>query len=170
MERARTCCFTGGRPEHIGFDQTDLCRFGALKRDLDGAIRRAAAQGYTDFFCGMSRGFDLWAGEVLLELSDELGLRLHAAIPFPGQTDHWPASDLYLYARILQKCATVTTCSEDFHRGVYHERNRYMVDRSSLVITWNMGRKGGGTDYTCRYARKNNVPIINLADPQISQF
>ena len=170
MERAHTCCFTGGRPEHIGFDQTDIYQFGALKRDLEGAIRRAAGQGYTDFFCGMSRGFDLWAGEVLLDLADELGLHLHAAIPFPGQTDGWPESDIATYVRILKKCIKPHICSSTYHRGVYYERNRYMVDRSSLVITWNLGRKGGGTDYTCRYAQKKNVPIINLADPQLQLY
>lgn len=170
MERVHTCCFTGGRPEHIGFDKTDIYQFGALKRDLEGAIRRAAAQGYTDFLCGMSRGFDLWSGETLLALSEELGLRLHAVIPFPEQTEHWAISDVALYDAILQKCTEKHMCSDAYRRGVYYERNRWMVDRSSLVITWNLGRPGGGTDYTCRYARKNNVPIINLADPQFSLF
>lgn len=167
MDRLHTCCFTGGRPEHVGFDQADPCTMGALRRDLAQAIRRAAANGYTDFLCGMSRGFDLWAGEAVLALADELDLRLHAAIPFRRQTNGWPVADLTLYENVLRGCADVFVLAEEYRHGVYHERNCFMVDNSSLVIAWHVGRQGGGTDFTCRYARKCSVPVVNLANPQL---
>lgn len=170
MDRAITCCFTGSRPEHIGFDANDPLALEALRRDLDRAIRKAAANGYTDFICGMSRGFDLWAGEIVTALSEQLGIRLHAAIPFRGQTNGWSKQDLVIYENVLRACSSTYILSENYTRDAYHARNRFMVDNSSLVIAWNTGRGRGGTDYTCQYARKKQVTIINLANPQLSLY
>lgn len=170
MERSSTCCFTGGRPQHIGFDRDDRIAQEALRRDLKLTIRKAAALGYTDFICGMSRGFDLWAGEAVSDLSAELKIRLHAAIPFRGQTNGWPKEDLTLYENILRACSSTFILSEHHSNDAYHARNRFMVDNSSLVIAWDIGRRRGGTDYTCQYARKNNIMIVNLADAQLSLY
>lgn len=170
MERSSTCCFTGGRPQHIGFDQNDWIAQEALRRDLTRAIRRAAALGYTDFICGMSRGFDLWAAETVCELSSELNIRLHAAIPFRGQTNGWPKEDLTLYENMLRSCASTYILSEHHSKDAYHARNRFMVDNSSLIIAWDIGRGRGGTNYTCQYARKSNIPVINLADAQLTLY
>lgn len=170
MERSSTCCFTGGRPEHIGFDTNDACAFEAMRRDLSAAVQKAAAKGYTDFICGMSRGFDLWAGEVVAALAKALDLRLHAAIPFRGQTNGWSEHDLSIYENVLRACSTTYILSENYSRDAYHARNRFMVDNSSLVIAWNIGRGRGGTDYTCQYAKKSGIRVINLANPQISLY
>ena len=42
-----------------------------------------------------------------------------------------------------------------------HQRNRYMVDRSSLLIAAYDGT-AGGTRYTVEYARSRGLQIINL--------
>ena len=170
MERSTTCCFTGGRPQHIGFDIDDPIAMKALRRDLFHAIRKASALGYTDFLCGMSRGFDLWAGEAVAALSAELDLRLHAAIPFRGQTNGWGKDDLTAYENILRACSSTFILSDHHSKDSYLARNRFMVDNSSLVIAWDIGREHGGTNYTCKYARKNNVNIMNLADPLLSLY
>ena len=170
MERSSTCCFTGGRPQHIGFDINDPIAIETIRRDLRYAIKNAAANGYTDFICGMSRGFDLWAGEAVSMLADDLKIRLHAAIPFREQTNGWPKEDLTLYENILRACSSRFILAEEYSKGAYLARNRFMVDNSSLVIAWNIGRTSGGTSYTCRYAHKNNVPVINRADPQLSLY
>ena len=170
MDRTFTCCFTGGRPEHIGFDTNDTISLEALKRDLECAIRNAVSNGYTDFICGMSRGFDLWAGEIVASLSTSLDIRLHAAIPFRGQTNGWTKNDLITYENVLRACSSTYILSESYTRDTYHIRNRFMVDNSSLVIAWNIGRGRGGTDYTCQYAQKQQVTIINLANAQLSLY
>ncbi len=170
MERAHTCCFTGSRPEHLGFDVHDDLLLQTIRRDLRAVIRRAAENGFTDFLCGMSRGFDLLAAEAVLALQDELELHLHAAIPFPEQTEGWPDEEIERYAKVLSRCTSSFTLSSTYTPGAYHARNRFMVDNSALVIAWDTGRKTGGTHHTCSYARKRNVQIHNLADPQLSFF
>ena len=170
MKRSCTCCFTGSRPEHIGFDINDTCAFEAMRRDLIYTIQKTAASGYTDFICGMSRGFDLWAGEIVAALADDLGLRLHAAIPFRGQTNSWEKRDLAIYENVLRACSSTYILSENYTRDSYHARNRFMVDNSSLVIAWDPGRGHGGTNYTCQYAKRNRIPVINLANPQKSLY
>jgi len=44
-------------------------------------------------------------------------------------------------------------------------RNRSMVDRSDLVVFW-VEKKAGGAYRTMSYARKKEIPFINLAEKQ----
>ena len=55
---------------------------------------------------------------------------------------------------MLDACAEVHVISETYHDSVYRDRNRFMVDRSQLVIAVYDGRAGGGTARTLAYARK----------------
>ena len=43
-----------------------------------------------------------------------------------------------------------------------HERNRYLVDNSGLCLCY-LVKRGGGTYYTVQYAKKQGLPVINLA-------
>jgi len=52
--------------------------------------------------------------------------------------------------------------SRTHFKSAFQARNRSMVDRSDLVI-FCVERREGGAYQTLQYARKNNVPIVNLA-------
>ncbi len=79
---AHTCCFSGSRPEKLGFDwQHEPYFFDVLRTDLRAAIRHAVDLEYRRFITGMSRGFDLWAAEEVINLQREFPhLQLIAAI------------------------------------------------------------------------------------------
>ena len=75
-ERAVSCCFTGHRPEKLGFSEWQI------KAALEKEIRAAASVGYTVFISGMARGVDLWAAELVLGLREKgEALRLICALP-----------------------------------------------------------------------------------------
>lgn len=150
-----TCSFTGPRPEKL-IDNID-----DIKANLEISIRQAAGQGYKNFITGMSRGFDLIAAETVIELMEELDIKLVCAIPYLDQDSLWTVADKQTYHNIVTKSTYSICMSQKFVRGIYHTRNRFMIDNSELIITY-YNNTQGGTKYTLDYAKTQNKPIINL--------
>lgn len=160
MERERTCCFTGHRQLPWG-DREEDPRCVRLRQDIRSALERAYAQGYRRFICGMARGCDLLFCEEVQALRDrEEGVAVEAAVPCEGQTEHWPAAERERYERLLGLCDFETVVQRTYDRDCMLRRDRYMVDRSSLVIAAYDGvSQRGGTFYTAAYALKQGVRI-----------
>lgn len=160
---AHTCCFSGSRPEKLGFDwQREPYFFDVLRTDLRAAIRHAVDLEYRRFITGMSRGFDLWAAEEVINLQREFPhLQLIAAIPFVGMETRWEPYWRDLYTQICEHCEYESRMSDRFMPGCYHARDEYMVRHSSRVICWNNGTLGG-TAYTCQYAERRGITLDNI--------
>jgi len=158
-----TCAFTGPRqlpfPQRLGNpDFDDLCLL--LQKEITLLIE----QGVTDFYCGMAPGCDQLCAEILLGLKREFpGIRLHAAVPFPGQAIRWAPAQRARYSGLLHRCDTVTCLYESYREDCYLARNRWMVDRASQLlaicdparIPWR-----SGTGATVRYAQAQGNPIV----------
>ena len=83
MERETTCCFTGHR-ELSGVDREEI------KRRLSGEILAMYKRGVRRFIAGGAIGFDTYAEEKVLELSEGLkGIELWVAIPFAEYDRSW---------------------------------------------------------------------------------
>ena len=157
------CCFTGYRPEKFGFklqDSDPLYR--KLLERLTAAVNDRIESGCTNFYTGMARGFDIIAAEYI-ELIKRFNskIKLIAVVPFKGQETSWEHEWQDRYNRLLAECNEVVTLYDSYQRGVYHARNRYMVDRSSSVIAYFDG-KSGGTGNTVSYAEDKGLDIINI--------
>lgn len=165
-DRAHTCCFSGSRPEKLGFDwQREPYFFDVLRRDLRAAIVHAIDLEYTRFITGMSRGFDLWAAEeVLAQQRSHPNLQLIAAIAFDGMEQHWEPYWRDLYTHIFNCCEYKASMGPSFTPSRYHDRDRYMVNHSSRIICWNNGTSGG-TAYTCQYAERRGLAMDNIHRP-----
>ena len=50
--------------------------------------------------------------------------------------------------------------AEQYYKGCYARRNRYMVDQSQRIIAVYDGRPAGGTAATVRYAKEKDVWIV----------
>lgn len=166
---SHTCCFSGSRPEKLGFDwQREPYFFDVLRTDLRAAIRHAVDLEYRRFITGMSRGFDLWAAEEVINLQWEFPhLQLIAAIPFVGMETRWEPYWRDLYTQICEHCEYESRMSDRFVPGCYHARDEYMVRHSSRVICWNNGTLGG-TAYTCQYAERRGITLDNIHRPYYS--
>lgn len=166
---AHTCCFSGSRPEKLGFDwQREPYFFDVLRTDLRAAIRHAVDLEYRRFITGMSRGFDLWAAEEVINLQREFPhLQLIAAIPFAGMETRWEPYWRDLYAQICEHCEYRSCMFNRFTPQCYHARDEYMVQHSSRVICWNNGTLGG-TAYTCQYAERHGITLDNIHRPYYS--
>lgn len=164
IDPAKTCCFTGHRPDHLPED------FRELYSRIDTAVRQAVDDGYNTFLTGMAIGFDRMAGYTVLQLKHRgFPVRLICAVPYKGfaegSRDEWRELSLTL----LEQADAVEYICPKSHPGCYQLRNRWMVDHSSRVIAYYADVKGGTRD-TVRYAEKKNIPVTNLFGVPMKSF
>lgn len=168
MDRAHTCCFTGHRPSKLpwGYDERDP-RCLALKRSMCREIELLHRRGYTHFITGMALGCDLYFAQAVLETKEIYPtITLEAAIPFPGQADRWSPEHQARYRALLEQCSIESVVQNHYDRGCMLRRDRYMVDRSSVVLSV-YDDTPGGTRYTLDYAAKNlrSILLLDLNHP-----
>jgi uncharacterized phage-like protein YoqJ len=129
---------------------------------LETTIRDLYAQGKRIFWSGMACGFDLAAAACVVALREELpGLELGCAIPCPNQAAHYSAPDRARYEQLLAVADRVELICERKETHCYLIRDRWMVDRSTVLVAWYRGVRGG-TRYTWSYASRRLLQRINL--------
>ncbi len=159
MQRETTCCFTGHRPDKLPWGGNELDeRCCKLKQRLAWAVAEAYETGMRHFISGMARGTDLYFAETVLTLRREHpDVTLEAARPCETQADSWPETEQQRYREILDQCDYETLVQHQYDRGCMQRRNRYMVDRSALVLSIYNGDPKGGTFQTLAYAMRRGV-------------
>ena len=111
----------------------------------------------------MARGADLYFCEAVLALRQAHGdVTLEAAIPYQAQAERWPETDRRRRAILLPQCDYETMVQHHYSAGCLTRRNRYMVDRSSLLLAVYDGVPAGGTMYTLQYAMNQGVRTVIL--------
>ena len=162
--REKTCCFTGHRNIPKGEEA-------AVRARIREETLIQMARGVDTFLVGGAIGFDMLAAEVLLEMRETEGkaLRLVSVLPFQGWRDRWGSAEKDREDRILEKSDEISFSRLKNSRQCYLDRDRKMVDSSCACIAY-CSRFGGGTAYTVRYAMKQGVEVINIADWDIKQL
>ena len=158
MEREKTVCFTGHRIIPAAIRP-------ALLSELYSTVMRLIMEGYDSFICGGAVGFDTMAAECVLSMRERYpDIKLILALPCRDQTLKWDdLDDLTRYKEILGKADRVEYAEVFYSQGCMHKRNRWMVDHSSVCIAYLTSNRGG-TAYTCNYANKSAVELINLGE------
>ncbi len=163
MERGLTCCFTGHRPAKLpwGYNERDQ-RCIALKHKIYDVVDSLYCSGIRHFISGMAEGCDMYFTEAVIDYrSGHPDVTLEAAIPFRGQASRWSVSQRARYEELIARCDTVTCLQEEYSRSCMILRNRYMVDRSSVLLAI-YDSSPGGTKHTIDYASKNKLEIITI--------
>ena len=168
MDKERTCCFTGHRPDKLPWgEREEDPRCLRLKERLVQAVEDAYISGCRHFICGMARGCDLYFAETVLALREqERDILLGCARPCETQADSWPEREQARYRSILDRCDLETLVQHRYDRFCMMRRNRYMADRSGRIVAVYNGVPKGGTYQTLAYAMKKglDVCIIDLED------
>lgn len=151
-------CFSGHRPEKLPQSPEEMA---LLQMKLNEELLGSHLEGHRTYYTGMCRGFDLLAAQNLLHLDKEL--ELVAVVPYLGQEEGWSWVERNLYEEILDRASQVVVLNQNYKKGCYHQRNRYMVERSRTLLGY-CNSRSGGTFYTMNYARKIGVKVINLYD------
>jgi len=157
-KREQTVCFTGHR--QIGE------AVAKVEDRVTEIAERLIQEGYSCFCAGGARGFDTLAAMVILRLQEKYPLvRLVLVLPFWNQYRHetgWTAEDIAEYHRLRAAASEVIHLQQNYSRGCYYKRNRYLVDMSSVCVAYQRSETGG-TAYTVRYATEKGLQIINCA-------
>ena len=158
-----TCAFTGHRPKGLGYPESDG-RCTALKEKLRSLIvKLIEEEGVTHFISGMAQGVDMYAAEIVLELKkQDPQITLECAIPYERQAVRWPEALRNRYFSIAGRCDQETMLQRQYTPDCLRKRNRYMVDRSSLLIAVYDGIPQGGTLNTLSYAMGKGVRTVIL--------
>ncbi len=140
------CCFTGHR--HISEDERPyLCS--ALSQIIRELV---TTNDITTFYAGGAQGFDTLAAMAVLAARERFPeVRLVVVLPYANNADRLSAAD------------KVICLAERYYNGCMFARNRYLVDHSSICVSYRT-KQTGGTAYTVKYALSKGVKVINLAD------
>ena len=153
---AATAAFTG----HRWYDSS---RKQSIMEKLEGCVREAYKNGITNFISGMAIGFDLLAAELVLSLKQECpAITLTAALPFGEQASRFNERNKSRYYKCLSQADDIVILSNDYTAKRYLERDRFMVEHSSLLIACYDGRNRGGTFWTVNYAARIGKNVINI--------
>lgn len=156
LENLKSVCFSGHRIVPFA-KQKEIMRL------LRNEITKSYHEGYRCFYCGMAIGFDLLAAKATLALKSELSqMKVIAVLPCHEQSLKWNEKNKAEYETILKNVDDVIAVSDHYHQRCFLQRNDYMVQRSSRLITLYDGKFKGGTFYTYRKAKSLGLEIINI--------
>lgn len=162
-----SCAFTGHRPKSFPWkydESADACLL--LKRVLTREIVKLIDRGVTDFYSGLAEGVDTWAAQIVLELREKNpALNIHCVLPCRSQAIKWVAVAQKRHQWLQDQADTVICLHEDYYDGCMFDRNRYLVDHTSVLLAVYNGSQRSGTAMTVRYAKKLGREIISI-DPK----
>ena len=145
-----SCAFTG----HRFLDESFSLK--TLKKEIERLIKN---ENVNCFYCGMAMGFDLIAGETVVELKKKYPIKLIACVPFLEQDKYFSQKDKIRYVELLEKCDERLLISEKYYKDCLLKRNRYMVNKSDFLIAY-LRKDNGGTAYTVNYFKQKNPDNI----------
>ena len=157
MDGFKICCFSGHRRIHAE-------HFMRLPSLLDKVLDDLVGMGFRTFRTGGAIGFDTLCALKCLELKKkypDLGITLELCLPCHNQTDGWSEQEKGAYKFVLERSDKVTYEQELYSSGCMYARNRRLVNGAHACIAY-LSSCSGGTAYTCDYAQKNGVRVINL--------
>lgn len=150
------CAFTGHRPKSFPWKYNETApECVLLKEVLAAQIKMLADSGVMVFLSGMAQGVDLWSSQIVLDLQKKNpALKLHCVLPCKEQETKWTASAQGTYHSILAQASEVTYVRQKYSWDYMLERNRWMVDHSSILLAVYNGTRRSGTGATIGYARQ----------------
>lgn len=166
-------CITGHRPNGLpreyGYNLNNEA-WTKLKKYIEVTIEEcykyATPNEELTLVTGMALGVDTAFWEVANELrKSNRNIKIEAAIPFVGQEKKWKHESQKQYTQMLSESDKVTTVSEEgFATYKMMARNRYMVNKSDIVIAV-ICKETGGTAQCVKYAKEHNKVVIEI-NPQ----
>lgn len=173
-----TVCITGHREKGVPDSiWGHAAAVGAVKRLLGFYLDMAADAGYENFLCGMASGTDLWAAEHIAEMKRAgRRVRLIGAVPYLRHAERFSTRDkeLLRYAErnadrlvLVNENPYITYSYGGAGSTLYRDRNYYMVDNSSAVISFFTGNSHSGTGQTIRYARNMGRRIMSFGNAEV---
>ena len=155
--KEKTVCFTGHRT-------IPMLKKWKIEKKLKETLEALIDNGYCYFGAGGALGFDTIAAQTVLGLKKKHPeIKLILVLPCKNQTRGWEEKDVSVYESIIEQADKVVYTQENYDRGCMFERNRHLVDNSSVCVAY-LTEEKGGTAYTVNYANQKGVKVINIAE------
>ena len=160
MNKKTSVCLTGHRPKSLPWGYNEkLPNCKAFKKDLKELFSEAINYGFKIFYTGMAEGFDMIGTEILIKLRKFFKeIKIVAVIPCENQPQKWSKKQQKRYKTILKKCNEKIVISNQYTPTCMMERNKFLVNNSSLVIACFNGN-ASGTGKTIKYAKEKGLKI-----------
>jgi uncharacterized phage-like protein YoqJ len=148
--REECACFTGHRIVKNDFNP----------REVERAVEELLGRGIHVFLNGMALGFDTLCFNVLLDMKNRYPeIKIVSCVPCPDQSKKFPFKSKREYLRLLKKADEVILVCPEYTDECMKERDRFMVDNSSVCISY-LYKSTGGAYYTTKYAVEKEIEII----------
>ena len=153
--KERTCCFTGHR---IISDQKSE----QIKMQVYKTVEMLIDKGYERFLCGGAIGFDMLAAIAVLALRQKYShIKLCLCLPCRGQEERWNRIQKLYYKYLIEHADEAEYLNDTYVTGCMQQRNKKMVDESSVCIAY-LTKTFGGTKSTVDYAIDTGVDVIYI--------
>jgi uncharacterized phage-like protein YoqJ len=120
--------------------------------------------GAVEFRAGGAIGYDMVATLKILELKEKFpNIKLRLCLPCQDQAKGWDEVGRRAYNYILAHADEISYTSQAYTPTCMLERDRQLVNGSDVCLAYCTENRGG-TFYTCTYALKRGLELINLAD------
>lgn len=133
-----------------------------LKKEIIDAIEVAINEyGISTFYVGDNGDFDrMAAGAVRLIKQKYPNIKLVLVLPyFTNKLNNYK----HIYESDYDSIYIPSELADVHPKSAITKRNRIMVDESDLIICY-LSREHGGAYTSVNYAKKKNIPTINLGD------
>lgn len=128
---------------------------------LEQVFNKLIEGGFDTFLVGMAVGFDTECFLVLEKIRKSKPIKIIACIPCLNQDAKFSDKQKILYRKMIDCADEKVILSEKYTPSCMMDRNRYLVDNSSLLICYKR-RETGGTAATVKYAVKQKKMILPL--------
>lgn len=156
VQHPLTLCFTG----HRIIRRKDASW---LSERLDAVLEVCYHKGFRQFLSGGALGFDMLAAEAVLRLQKKHpDACLTLVLPCSSQSARWTDRQCQRFERLLYRASDVRVLNDAYFDGCMFQRNRSMIEQSSLCICYMYIFKGG-TFSTVSLAAQEGVPVLNIA-------
>lgn len=146
---------TGPRPENMAGVPAAYVRshvrdtLEVMLEDHDGLVHA---------YSGMARGIDT----IFAQQAVRMGVPLYAMVPFSGFDAQWGPFDRQVLNDLLEQAREVCVVCDEGSKAAYQARNIAMVDKSDLLLAYNVPGQAGGTANCMAYARTVIKPMRSI--------
>jgi uncharacterized phage-like protein YoqJ len=152
-------CFTGHRPNKLnGYDPKDNKEL--LWRIRNTVVELIEKRGVSTFINGLALGVDMWSAMIVLKLKEEYPhIKLISAVPCRNHSSKWNKESQNQWNDICEKSdEVVLVTDEEYKPYLMQVRNKWMVDKSDIIIAVWDGTQGG-TANCINYAIKSKKEV-----------
>lgn len=158
MTKKETISITGHRPEKLINSESEI------KKRIRAVLLDKIKAGKTNIMTGLSRGVELYSGEVVLEIKKVYPeVSLTVVLPYDNYEKNWNTEIKIRYQNVIKEADEIICIKDKYSREALVKRNEYLIDNACELIAVYNGEKGNTKDMLS-YAKKQNVPAYIIND------